>query len=113
MTHGTLTNKQTGQTLTGKRESKDGGIYLNFHIDGCEDEDVFRTAEWDFTPDPGPLPDEDGYYVSDAPRFKGFIYERTYGKWYGVNNGGDLRSEEDMRESLPLIRLVREDGKPL
>lgn len=111
MTHGTLTNKQTGQTLTGEEEEFTSTRF-RFRIDGCMAFNVFQPAEWDFTPDPEPLPTKRGWYVSNREAVLGLLFElRPSGRWFTHNN--HLRTEAEMRDRLPLVRLVREDGKPL
>ena len=50
MTRGTLTNKKTGQTLTGDRQGADTqGWY--FYIDGTTVNNYFYSRDWDFIED--------------------------------------------------------------
>lgn len=109
MTHGTLTNNETGQALMGTDRPSGNKGFFHFCIDGCRSANNFRRDEWTFTPDPEPLPTEDGWYVSDAPDFEGHVYQRYRGVWY--SRIGTAFMEDMMRERLPLVRLVREDGK--
>jgi len=113
--HGTFTNGD--QRITGTIQEAHRAV-LGIRIDGATQGTTWLPRDnWDFTPDPAPLPTENGVYtlasidIADGPAVA-VLYN---GHWrVSVPSGTALIDPDglvrDWHENFGLVRLVREDS---
>lgn len=99
MTHGTITNKKTGQTLTGDIRAIDDDAFL-IVIDGTTTVNTMHSKDWDIALDAPPI--KPGIYVprSNFPE-NSVIRKYRHGAWR------DADGYELADQNVDIARLVR------
>jgi hypothetical protein len=109
--HGTFTNGE--QRFTGT-VSYVGPVQTAALIDGTSSIVIFPRDNWDFTPDPDPLPTIPGIYLDDGHDIWSLSVD---GEWALIAYANGTRvSDRNCRSFVPamhtpLIRLVKERAK--
>lgn len=96
MTHGTITNIESGQTLTGTKQGDPygGAQWFDFKIDGVKTSNSFLVGEWTFEPDRIKAPTKKGIWLlysygldedGDLSHFPNLLLHLTTG-WFEIGN---------------------------